>query len=63
METLTKKLKTFLTTNELKPGLKNTMRAEICFCQGYIAALPEGEEKNSLASICSVFHFAGRSIL
>jgi hypothetical protein len=63
MKTLTEKLKTFLANNELKAGSKNAMRAEICFCQGYISALPDGKEKEDIDRFCTVFHFAGRSIL
>jgi hypothetical protein len=63
MNNLTKNLKEFLTANEFKPKSRAAIKAEICYCQGYVAALPEGDEKKQLSQICGIFHFAGRSIL
>jgi hypothetical protein len=63
MQHLKENLEKFLKANLLKPKSREALKAEICYCQGYIAAMQEGEEREKLTQICGVFHFAGRSIL
>ena len=63
MNELQKKLLEFLTAYPCKKNSKEARIVEISYCQGYIAALPEGEEKKNIANTCTIFHFAGRSIL
>jgi hypothetical protein len=63
MNTLKENLKKFLTANNINPKTKTGLRVEISYCQGFIAALPEGEEKETLRQICGIFHFTGRTLL
>ena len=63
MKALTENLEKFLTANNLDPKKRDGLKAEICYCQGYIAALPDSEEKENMRQICGIFHFTGRTLL
>lgn len=63
MNNLKQNLEKFLTANNLNPKTKTGLKAEICYCQGYIAALPDSEEKENMRQICGIFHFTGRTLL
>ena len=63
MKHLQDNLKHFLTVNLFKLKTRAALKAEICYCQGYIAAMQDGEDKEKLTQICGIFHLTGRSIL
>lgn len=63
MNTLKENLKTFLDANLLKQGTRACLKAEICYCQGFLAAMPEGDDKGHVHAVCGMFHLSGRSIL